>query len=116
MRLKEAAKRELDNGMASIKKWWSEKYNLPPTHQLFVGHSLTEHMQAMYEDLMLQRKEAQQSLEESSENTEMLLKRINNINKVLGDPTEVSDPLFDKWERELDMGIVPDLDELPEDI
>ena len=114
VRLKAAAKRELDSGMASIKRWWSEKYHLPPTHPLFLGYSLSEHMQDMYEDLMLKRREARHSLEAGSENSEMLFKQINNINKVLGDPTEVSDPLFDKWERELEAGIIPDLDELPE--
>lgn len=100
--------------MTGIKKWWSEKYHLPPTHPLFLGYSISEHIQDMYEDLMLKRKEAYQSLEEDSKNSEMYLKQINNINKVLGDPIEVSDPLIDKWEREIEAGIIPDLEEMPE--
>ena len=114
-RLKQAAQENLNNGMAGIKKWWSDKYNLPPTHQLFLGYSISEHIQDMFEDLMLKRKEARQSLEEDSENSEMYLKQINNINRVLGDSIEIGDPLIDKWEREIEAGIIPDLDEMPKD-
>ena len=115
-RLKARAKKSLDDGLAQIKRWWSERYKLPPNHELFMNQSLAEHTQEMYEDLMFKRDDIRRNLESgghSSEESQALLEQLNVINKALGDDEEVQDTLFDEWERELEEGRIPDLNAQP---
>ena len=68
-----------------------------------------------YEDLAARRDDLREQLQGDSGKSpeERILEMINAINRVFGDDPEGFDPLFDKWERELEEGLTPDLDELP---
>lgn len=112
-RLKARAQKSLDDGMVQIKRWWTERYKLPPNHELFTTLSLAEHMQDMYEDLMFRREEIQHSLEEGDGDQKTLLQQLTIVNKALGDKQESEDDLFDQWERDLEEGRIPDLDAMP---
>lgn len=111
-RLKARAKKSLDDGMIQIKRWWSERYKLPPNHELFTSVSLAEHTQDMYEDLMFRRAEIEQSLESGDGDQKFLMKQRTSIDRVLGD-AESDDDLFDQWERDLEEGRIPDLNAMP---
>ena len=60
-----------------------------------------------------QRDEIRNEIEEGSDNNEVLLRRLNAINKILEEDEEVQDELFDQWERDLAEGKMPDLDAKP---
>jgi hypothetical protein len=110
--LKARAKKSLDDGEVQIKRWWSDRYKLPPNHDLFQSLSFAEHTQEMYEDLMFRREEIERSLAENEGGSEVLMKQLSIINKVLDDE-EPEDDLFDQWERDLEEGRIPDLDAMP---
>ena len=65
----------------------------------------------MYEDMLVRRKELRAALEHAGRDAPQILAQINALNAALGEEPEHHDPLADKWERELDQGIIPDLDE-----
>lgn len=65
-----------------------------------------------FEELMAQRKEILEELNDEdtrSEDVDRLFKALNSINKVLGLPEEVRDDLIEEWERDLEAGRTPDL-------
>jgi hypothetical protein len=111
-RLKARAQKNLDDGLVQIKRWWTERFKLPPNHDLFSSVSLAEHTQEMYEDLMFRREEIQHSLEEHDGDQKMLMQQLAIVNKALGEKVS-EDDLFDQWERDLEEGRVPDLDAMP---
>jgi hypothetical protein len=112
-RLKEVARSNWESGMTGIKRWWVNKYKLPPNHPLFLERSLSEWTLEMYEDLFAQRSEVESELEEGDGETEELLQRLNAINRALGDEELPQDDLFDQWERDVEAGRIPDLDASP---
>lgn len=110
--LKWKAERNLENGLTQLRRWWSKKYKLPPNHDLFENQSVAEINLEFFEDLMAQRREVLEELDDEetrSEQAEVLFRQLNAINKALGFPEEVQDDLIDEWERELEAGRVPDL-------
>ena len=108
------AKKNLDKGLTQIKRWWTERYKLPPNHELFMCQSVAEVTQDMYEDLLFQKEEVEQDLENArGGSADVLLNRLNAINRVLGLECQVQDDLFDQWERDLEEGRVPDLEAKP---
>lgn len=112
-RLKARAKKSLDDGMVQIKRWWAERYKLPPNHQLFTSRSLAEHMQDMYEDLIYRRDEIERNLNEGEGDSKTQMRQLSVINRVLGEAEEEQDDLFDQWERDLEAGLIPDLNAMP---
>ena len=95
-----------------MQRWWSRKYNLPPNHELCTSRSVSDLMVEMYGDLDEKREELRRELaERTSGNNESLIEQINRINAVFEEPEEGFDPLIEKWERELEEGLVPDLEE-----
>lgn len=76
---------------------------------------MSELLIEMYVDMYQQRDEVLRELETRQTNKEMLYEHLAVINKALEDETEPqqysSDPLIDKWERELAEGKEIDLDE-----
>lgn len=76
--------------------------------------SVAEVTQDMYEDLLFQKEEVEQDLENArGGSADVLLNRLNAINRVLGLECQVQDDLFDQWERDLEEGRVPDLEAKP---
>lgn len=78
---------------------------------------MSEWVREMYEDLYERKAEIVAQLEDDmtpmSEKSN-LIARLEGINKILGEDLDYSaDPLADKWEREIQAGIEPDLDEMP---
>ena len=112
-RLRARAKKNLDSGMVQIKRWWSDRYKMPPNHELFTSLSVAEHTQDMYEDLMFRRADVERSLESGEGDREVLMKQLMLLDKVLDEGVESEDDLFDQWERDVEEGRIPDLDAMP---
>lgn len=111
--LKARARRELKRGTATAKKWWVNKYKAPP--KPFYHYTMTELLIEMYVDLYQQRDEVQRELETRHGDKSDLYNHLALIDQALQDETEAkqfsSDPLIDKWERELAEGREIDLEE-----
>lgn len=113
-RIKQAAMQNWKSGMTTIKRWWVDKYRLPPNHPLFTECSISEWTQEMHEDLLARKAEIEADLEDARGDTEPLMRQLAAVNKALGDKEAIGeDDLIDEWERELEMGRVPDLDAMP---
>ena len=114
--LQAKARHNLRAGVTQRRRWWCDKYELPPNHPLFLERSVSSLQQEMCEDLLWRQRQLLRRLEDEPDKDGALLEELNSINKALGEEETVIDPLFDKWERELAEGKIPDLDELPEDL
>jgi len=80
-----------------LRRWWTKKYQLPWTPKYIEGLTKFDLVVEFYEDLFDDDKGA--LLEASrGEDGEIMFE-------------STGDPLIDKWERELAMGIDPDLNE-----
>lgn len=110
-RLKKAAQQSLSDGNSRIRRWWSQKYKRPPNDPLFNKRSASEHLQEMLEDLMVQRESLKEDLKQGVgvSDTSAIMKAITEIDKILGDETEVEDPLVAEWEAALERGEEPDI-------
>lgn len=80
-----------------LRRWWTAKYQLPWTHEAFQQSSLFELLTERYEDLF-----------EKDPNAMFEAGR-NEDGEVAFEDT--GDALLDKWEKELAMGLTPDLTE-----
>ena len=99
-------------GLGSLRRWWANKYSLPPNHELFESQSIADLNLEMFEDLIGRKRELEAELEAGeTKNTGALLRALNEINRALGEAETGGDPLVDKWERELAEGKIPDLTE-----
>ena len=115
-RLKNEAKRTINKGSSYLRRWWSQKYNRPTNDPLFTNRPLAVWAREMFEDVYEERRSVLAQLEDEdikSRERERLNGQLRRLNTALGeDPFEASsDPLVDKWLREIDAGITPDLDE-----
>lgn len=76
---------------------------------------MTELLVEMYVDLYQQRDEVLRELETRKGDKSDLYDHLSTIEQALQDDTEPrrhsSDPLIDKWERELEQGLEIDLEE-----
>lgn len=119
--IKQVAKKSPDDGLIRLKRWWSKKYDLPANHELFEKQTINELLQEWYEDMVFRRLELLDRLETedlSFDESNVLRRQIESIDKILaeeGEEDEFEDDLIDKWERELEAGEIPDLDEGIED-
>lgn len=57
-----------------------------------------------------EREELRAALHAPDANRGPITERLNVINRVLGDPDEVFDPLETMWEEQIAAGLEPDLD------
>jgi len=99
-----------------LKKWWSDKYNLPANHGLFLTQSVAELTIEMYEDMYYRRDQLSSQINESGDSREFreLSRQLGFLDKALDNETTHDtgeDDLIDKWERELREGKTPDLTE-----
>ena len=112
----------METGTATLRRWWSNKYKLPPNHELFTGQSHAELNQEMTEDLLLRKKEIEDELDKGEDpskqksRNEILLEQLNDIKKVLGEDQQVVDELVAYWDEQLERGEIPDLDMTLEDL
>jgi hypothetical protein len=111
--IKIRAKHRIESGQIAVERWWSRKYNLPPNHELFLDRSLGELHQEMIEDLLFQKSELERRIEAGEEDQDRLVRELNEAKKALGEEEAAQDDLWEKWERELAEGKIPDLDEMP---
>lgn len=117
-RIREEAKRNVDSGLAQMKRWWVQKYKLPPNHLLFQNQSFTALNLEMMEDLWMRERELSEKTEtEEGSVLNEAHAQLQDVRKALGlvrDFAEAkvtgSDPLVDQWERDIAAGRVPDLD------
>ncbi len=116
-RLRRRAQRNHDLGLHVAERWWTSKFELPPSDPRFLSMSRESVMTAMYEDLLSTREGILEELETSRRDNSHLYERLSGINKILdgedrGPSRRFSpDPLIDKWERELAEGTLIDLEE-----
>lgn len=110
-RLKRTARFNVGKGRHHLKGWWIQKYNRPPTDSLFTLQSEAELMLEMYEDLYAKRDELEARLESGdADNQQQCMRRIVDINKVLGEGVVAEDDVIDEWEADIAAGRMPDLD------
>lgn len=81
----------------SLRRWWTDKYKLPSTHEAFQNATIEDLLVEYYEDYF-DANPSEARKEQSDEDGEFYF-------------TNTGDPYVDKWERELAAGIVPDLTE-----
>lgn len=113
-RIKQEAKDNVDNGNAALKRWWSDKYKLPPNHRLFLDQSIADLNLERFEDYLLRREELKEQLDEDNidhDYATAIRKEIAELDKILGEESVVEDDIVDKWERQLEAGEIPDWDE-----
>ena len=115
-RIKRTAKENMETGLAVLKRWWTNKYKLPPNHDLFLDQSESDLSLEMFEDWMLRKRDLEATLTDradmlSSEQSREMQRELDGINEALGESAFVVDDLIDKWERELNEGKTPDLSE-----
>jgi len=113
-RIREEAKRNALSGISNIKRWWTNRYQLPPTHALFINQSMSELLLEMYEDFEMQKRDVEYQLESGAvggDSRKLLLEKLMSLNEVL-QTEEAQDPLWDEWEADLEAGRVPDLDKV----
>lgn len=86
---------------------------MPPNHRLFLGQSISELNLEMFEDWILRRDELYDTMEYGIDGHDhaAIHREIDQLNDALGDESEVQDDLIEKWERQLESGEMPDLDE-----
>ena len=104
----------MQSGYTRLKKWWSNKYNLPGNHPLFVGQTMAEIMTEWYEDLWAKKEEIERQLDSGEipfDDRGPYMRQLTTINEELGEADNAGDPVIDKWEREIAEGKVPDLTE-----
>jgi len=112
-RVRRRAEREVESGLASLKRWWSSKYKLPPNHTLFLEQSVAELNQEMIEDLLVRKRDLIAALGDEDQpikEQQELSRQLRGVLTALGDPVETGDELVDQWERDLEEGRVPDLE------
>lgn len=69
----------------------------------------------MFEGMAYEREELLERLDGDDNEGKMrdaMFDKLNALNKLLGYEEMFQDPLIDKWERELEEGKIPDLDEV----
>ena len=117
--LKTAQKRAEDENasefMATLARWWSDKYTLPANHALFVSRPPRELILEMLEDLFEQRATMKRRVpkltgRERHEAVETLheLEKFLGVAQDLDGPILTGDPIADEWERQIARGELPD--------
>lgn len=63
--------------------------------------------------MLIRRDELRKELKDTTDNAvrATILESINSLNGMLGDAADLDDALVDKWERQLQEGKTPDLNE-----
>lgn len=79
-----------------LRRWWTSKYKLPWTHECAQSSTLEDLLVEYYEDFY--EKNPSEARKVFSENGEFFFE-------------STGDPLLDKWEEELQKGLIPDLEE-----
>lgn len=80
-----------------LRRWWTKKYQLPWTHEAFQTTPIEDLLTERYEDLFEADPDA---LFEAGRNEDGEIEF-----------EDIDDPLLQKWEKELSLGVVPDLTE-----
>lgn len=101
-------------GESNLARWWSQKYNLPPNHELFQNRSQSDLYGEWLLDLLDERETLRQQLDEGG-NLRSIVDRINVINRALGEATEHFDTLERMWDLQVAAGEDPDLDATQEE-
>ncbi len=99
-------------GLSSLKRWFVDKYKLPPTHALFVGQTEADLRLEIYEDLVARQADLRAQLQafrrDDGQAYNALMDQLNAVNESLGEQAEDYDAAAEQWERDLDAGLTPD--------
>ena len=94
----------------SLARWWSKKYNLPPTDTRYTELPLADHYEAFLEDMHDRRRELLDRLEDAdARDRGELHAQLREVERILGEKSPV-DERAAAWDTALDVG------ELPEDL
>ena len=95
-----------------MEQWWSEKYKRPPNHPLYQNRTVGDLKQEMWEDLYQRKNELEKQLDDAPmDEREHIMESLRGIYGALGIECDGEDDLIDQWERELEEGLTPDLNE-----
>ena len=98
-----------------LERWWSDRYNLPPNHPLFVSQSVHE----LLEEFLMHKIQDKDRLRADADSGELsgqelsaTQSQINAIDALLEGREKVGtgDPLADYWEAQIDAGEEPNFD------
>jgi hypothetical protein len=103
-----------------LKRWWSQKYGLPATHELYTSQTEAALTLEWLEDLHRRREELRADIEARHGDFNKNVETLDAINAILdgrkADETTpdgarvTGDPLVDEWERALAEGRPVDLE------
>lgn len=113
------AEHQAKTGLTRLRRWWSTKYKLPPSHTLFTSQALPEVLLEYFEDLYVLKAELEAALDAAGDEKEArsINDRLKLVCKALGVGAGSSqDDLVDHWEAEIEAGRVPNLDLMPGDL
>lgn len=116
--LKALAKENVQTTLGYLRKWWVQKYSLPPYHELFESRSIPELLLEWYEDLYDEKTTLERQLETEKGESGNIRNRLNEVLSILegGPNRKTGDRLIDYWEDQLARGEEPDLDMKEEDL
>ena len=120
-RIQARAKNRRNSLEVILEQWFSHKYKLPPSHPLFKGRPIAEHLEEFMRDKMDERDQLREMLQNPDtgpQERSKLMEQIESIDKFLGDvdATGSGDALADLWEAQLEAGEDPDFDLTMEDL
>lgn len=108
------ARTRVESGRTFLEHWWSERFKLPTNHPLLQKLTNAELSQLIWEAMYERKAEIERQLDDDRtprQQVAELYSQLARIQRALGEDVDCGDPLIDKWERELEQGIIPDLDE-----
>ena len=106
----------------SLRRWWVQKYNLPPNHELFLSRTTADLYEEFLGDQLVRREELVSQIGATDDLSvkSSLQRQIQIIDSLLGDNPGKNgasgDKLVEYWEHCLAAGIDPDMDMSPADL
>ena len=96
-----------------LQRWWSRKYKLPLNHPLCIGQAEGELRQEFIEDLLERRHDLEQEIKETKgADLSAIERQLGGVLRALGEePEEEYDPLIEQWEKDIEAGLDPYVEE-----
>jgi hypothetical protein len=116
-RIKRRANKRRKSELSILERWFTKKYNLPPTHEAFLSRPQALHLREFFEDLYIREEELELELKQASgPDKASIAQSLQAIRRILSGEDQAvlaptGDPLVDKWLREMEAGQTPDLTE-----
>ena len=108
-----AADPEKRNAAYVLRRWWVDKYNLPPNHELFMSRSIGDLVREMVEDYAAEHQELAELTNRDDVDQSKVSTMLENLEVALGMREKgqfSNDPVIERWEKALE-----ETGEFPED-